>query len=139
MSSPSFDWSRPREALRYHHPAAGCGYNACEVCLQRDAGEVELALQTYFENGYGGDLADPCGCLDQDELAKNEGHATLDADFTAAFGKAEQRAALGRYVAWLGVSGNANRCTSCELIVAGSSGRCDNCGHETLPYAADAR
>ncbi len=138
MSSPSFDWSRPREALRYHHPYAGCGYNACEVCLQRDAGEYELAFATYLENGYAGDTNLPCGCMDADELERNDGHATLVDDFAAAFRKPEQRAALSRYVAWLGIPGNAARCTSCEVIVTGGSGRCDNCGHETQPYAAEA-
>lgn len=139
MSTATFDWSRPREALRYHHPAAGCGYNACEVCLQRDAGEYELAMQTYFENGYGGDLAYPCGCLDTEELAKNDGHETLDADFSSAFGKAERTAALSRYVTWLGTPGNANRCTGCEMIVSGGAQRCDNCRAETIPYAEPVR
>ena len=125
--STQFDWSRPREALRYHHPAAGCGYNACELCLLRDAGEYELAFDVYLRDGYAGDTGLPCGCLDTDELERNDGHDTLVDDFAAVFRPAERTAAEKRYSAWISAGGNADLCRGCGLFLSHGSRSCDNC------------
>jgi hypothetical protein len=132
----SFDYSRVATALAYHHPDYGCGYNACEVCLMRESGQTELALHHYLVNGYAGDSGLPCGCVDAEELARNDGHDTLVDDFGAVFRPAEESAATARYAAWLAKPGNADICRSCDTVIAGRSGSCGNCGSaDTVPFA----
>jgi len=135
----SFDYSRPREALRYHHPSAGCGYNACALCLMRDAGEYELAFDTYLRDGYAGDTNLPCGCMDADELARNDGHDTLVDDFTAVFRPAERTAAEKRYADWISAGGNADLCRGCGVFLAGGSQSCDNCASKDILHTEPLR